>query len=93
MRVASLQVLMMHQFQQAASFFLVGSRETTETGAEAQGCRVAGKSSGPQGAEITSHLNLHPCISQYPESPDWKRSLLYHHHHHDHNYCLLLDDL
>ena len=55
MRVASLQVLMMHQFQQAVSFFLVGSRETTETGAEAQGRRVAGKSSTPQGTEIASH--------------------------------------
>lgn len=69
MRVDLLQVSMMPQFQLAASFSLMGSKETKEIGAEAGGGTVLGKGSAPQGAEITSHLSLHPVVLCYPGPP------------------------
>lgn len=55
-------ILMMCQFPLAASFFLVGSKETKETGADARGWTAVGKHSAPQGAEIR-HLHFTPHLT------------------------------
>lgn len=54
------QTLMVHQFQLAASVFLVGSQETEEIRAEARGWMVIGKDSPSMSRDQALILQPHP---------------------------------